>query len=319
MDPVLVRGVLAFVIASAVFFGSIWLLLAMILGARLGYWVMGSTLFGILILLAIIWFGTGLGPKGPDTTWHSAAVGLDLSSVEQAGEAYDVSDYPGGSWQEPQKGRYLADLKGGNDTATEVSNVKPVMEAFVGDAVSEIEGKRTAVARLVKGPVQLEPGKFQITDVRMKEADVEGKPSVIAVARAVPAETVVAGSLGAAPEGKVERYLVKAGDTVSEGQAILVARTDSGSVEVSASGRGKVVSLGLRPGDRVIQGAPIAVLDVSGQPGTPAPVEVAAVRVRGAVRTPALYYLLASLALFAVHMVGLSRAERARQAQPQTA
>ncbi|MGH2770861.1 MAG: hypothetical protein ACRDJF_10140, partial [Actinomycetota bacterium] len=62
MDPTFFKGVAAVLIASGILLGSIYLLLTMILGPRMAYWVTGSAIFGILIILSLIWFGTGLGP-----------------------------------------------------------------------------------------------------------------------------------------------------------------------------------------------------------------------------------------------------------------
>jgi hypothetical protein len=41
---------------------------------------------------------------------------------------------------------------------------------------------------------------------------------------------------------------------------------------------------------------------------------VVAVRVRGKLRTPAMYYLIASIVGFAIHMLGLRSYERRRKA-----
>ena len=56
-------------------------------------------------------------------------------------------------------------------------------------------------------------------------------------------------------------------------------------------------------------------VDLSGQPDQPPPVTVVAVRVRGKLRTPAMYYLIASIVGFAIHMLGLRSYERRRKAE----
>lgn len=316
----LLRGIMAVTIGVLILYGSIWVLLSMVLGWRLGYWVMGACFFGIMILLSAIWFGTALGPKGPETTWHPVAIGPDLATVEGFGGSFDVSAYPGGDWEAPRKGRRMADLKGSQDTSIELQNVKPVLETFVSTAVSPIPGRREQVKDLVVGSVELKSGSFAVVDFRFREAEAEGKDSIVVAARAVPSQTLTAGSLGGgADEGEIVRYLVAPGDTISPGQPVLVAETGGGQVQVSSDGLGKVVTLGLREGDKIKQGIPFMTVDVSGQPGQPAPVEVVAVRVRGAIRTPALYYLVAAVLLFAFHMVGLSRTEKARKLAPQPA
>jgi hypothetical protein len=314
---VVVKGIVAVVIAVTIFIGSVWLLLSLVLGARLGYFVMASVTFGIMVILSIIWFGSKLGPKGAETTWVAIGAGPDLQQVKAPEGTYDLKDYPqSGGWEVPKQGREL--VKGADDTATEAESAKPVLDTFVGNAVSVIPGVRESEAKMLTGEVNLVPQKYAITDVRMKEATVEGKSSLIAVGKAVPSMQMVA-DLGGPKEGDITEILVKPGDVVKAGQPVVRAKTENGDVEVKAANDGTIASVALAKGDKIKPGVPYAILDISGQPGQPQPVEVAAVRVRGAVRTPPLYYLVASLILFAIHMKGLSRTERLMKAQAQPA
>lgn len=331
MDPVFLKGVLAFVGSTLVFVGSIYLVLSMVLGWRMGYLVSASTFFGILTILGAMWVGNALGPKGPETTWHAIAVG-NLGEIESGGETYNVSDYPEGAWEAPKQGRHIADLRKApspclslfisctsQDTQTEVANIRPVMESLVSQATSPIPGKRDDVSDLTYGEVGLESGEFALADIRIKEAEVEGKTSLIAVARAVPSEVIRAESLEGAPEGTVERYLLQTGDEISAGTAIAEVRIDSGTIQIRSTGGGRFLSPGLSAGDKVRPGIAVAVADVSGLPGKPEAVEVAAVRVRGAVRSLAIRYLIVFASLFALHMFLLARAERAKKSAVQPA
>lgn len=333
MDPVFVKGVLALVLSLVVFIGSVWLLLAMVLGVRMGYLVTATTLFGIMVILSGMWTANTLGPKGPETTWHAVGAGPDISEVSANGESYDVADYPEGEWVEPKENGYMADLHPAKspclslitdcserDTAGELENARPVMETFVREAVSPIPGKREEVASQVQGSIALDESAFAIADVRMKEGEVEGKESIIAVGKAVPSDEIVPAAFpGGLEQGTVVEYMVDVGERVSAGQPIMEAKSDSGSFQIVSDKTGRVLTHGLRPDDSVKPGVPIAVVDISGQPGAPAPVEVAAVRVLGSVRRPAILYLVASLVLFALHMALLRRAELARKALPQPA
>lgn len=333
MDPVFVKGVLALVLSLVVFIGSVWLLLAMVVGVRMGYLVTATTLFGIMVILSGMWTANTLGPKGPETTWHAVGAGPDISEVSANGESYDVADYPEGEWVEPKENGYMADLHPAKspclslitdcserDTAGELENARPVMETFVREAVSPIPGKREEVASQVQGSIALDESAFAIADVRMKEGEVEGKESIIAVGKAVPSDEIVPAAFpGGLEQGTVVKYMVDVGERVSAGQPIMEAKSDSGSFQIVSDKTGRVLTHGLRPDDSVKPGVPIAVVDISGQPGAPAPVEVAAVRVLGSVRRPAILYLVASLVLFALHMALLRRAELARKALPQPA
>lgn len=333
MDPVFVQGVIATVLSIAVFFGTPWLVLSIVLGARMAYLVIASVFFGLMIILSAMWFGNALGPKGPETTWHAIGVGDDLTEVEGFGASYDVSEYPGGDWEIPARDRRLADLQprarpclslirpcASQDTRKESKNADPVMNTLVSEAVSPIPGKRDRVKEEVHGTISLGADTdFTVTDIRMREEIIDGKPSLIAMGRAAPSGSLLAQTLGeGVDEAKVARYLVKVGDRVSAGDGVLEADAEGRTVTVASNLAGRVIGLGLRVGDKVKPGVPMATVDLSGQPGQPAPAEVAAVRVRGAVRTPAFIYLIASLILFGVHMAALARSEKARSpaAQP---
>lgn len=332
-SQLLFRGILALVTAIVILVGSVWLLLSMVVGARLSYLITASSFFGILILLSVIWVLTAFGPAGPPTTWFAIAVGSDLSEASYQDETYDVGSFPGGDWKIPAEKDFIADLGGENDTLTEAETARPVLETAISAVVApektggDHEEAEPAVAEtLAQGPVDLEVGAFSVVHIRFQEAEVDGKESVIAMARAVPSTVVRIPALpGDIEEGTVLRYLVDVGDRVEEGQPLMVAATDQGEVQIASGGTGRVIDFGLRTpeetqgiGDKVKKDVPFMTLDLSGQPGQPDPVEVSAVRVRGALRTPAVIYLVVSAILFALHLVLLSRAEKARApaAQP---
>jgi biotin-dependent enzyme len=324
------KGVAVFLGFIFFFVGSTWLLLSMILGPKLGYLVTGACYFAVFTLLSSIWFVTGLGPKGSDgflgtlgeeTAWQPVATGLDLGSVKSSYGTIDVSGYPEGEgWIKPSKKSRLADLGEGDSTAGELDNAKPVMEALVAEAVNVIPGIRKKVKDEVKGDIKLDPENFALTDFRMKEAKIRGKDSMIAVGRAVPKADLVS-DLGGAPDGELEKYLVKVGDRVTKDQPVAEVKAGDQVIQLKADREGTVVKFGFKKGDKVKSGVPYLTVDISGQPGTPEPVLVAAARVRGSVRVPSFIYLMAFLALFAAHLVALQRYERTAQqvAQPQAA
>jgi hypothetical protein len=323
------KGLLVFVVMVVVFVGSVWLLLSMILGPKLGYFVMGACLMGVLIMLSGIWFVTGLGPKGADgflghlgeeTAWQAVFAGESLHKISTQYGSFDVSDYPNGGWQKPSGKGHLADLKGDATTSAELEIAKPVMEGLVLSAISPIPGVRAQTKSQVQGPIALTTGNFSLTDVRMKETKVRGKDSIIAEGRVVPTATVPSGDLGGATEGKVTKFLAKQGDQLQPGQPLMEVTTDKGVVQLTSDKPGRLVTYGFRIGDKIKPNVAFATVDVSGQPGVPAPVEVAAVRVRGSVKTPAFIYLVAFVTLFVLHLAGVRRIEEElRTTQPQTA
>ena len=83
-----IRGLLITVIAVALFCGSIYLLLATNLGARLGFLVALTGLMGWMTLMGIMWMIYGIGLKGPDPSWKAVpgrTVLQDTDALFQAG------------------------------------------------------------------------------------------------------------------------------------------------------------------------------------------------------------------------------------------
>lgn len=324
-----VKGIAVFVAFIVFFVGATWLLSAMILGAKLGYFVTGASLFAVMTILSAIWFVTALGPKGAtgffgtlgeETAWQAVAAGPDLAAIDSKYGAIEVADYPNGDWIRPSADGQIADLKKDQSTAGELANAKPVMDALVGEAVSPIPGIRDRAKEFLTGEVTLAPGQYAIADVKMKATTVSGKESIIAVGKAVPKTGLVA-DLAGAEEAEIDNFISKVGDTVKKGDPVANVIAGGKPLQLKADKDGRIIALGFGKGDKVKPGASFATVDISGQPGAPAAVEVAAARVRGSVRVPSFIYLVVSLALLVVHLIGLNKIERAENqiAQPQAA
>ena len=65
------RGMLIVIIAVVTFCGSVYLILATNLGARLGFLVALTGLAGWMALMGIIWMIYGIGLKGPEPSWEA--------------------------------------------------------------------------------------------------------------------------------------------------------------------------------------------------------------------------------------------------------
>jgi len=94
-----IRGVLIVVIAVSLFCGSIYVLLATNLGARLGFLVALTGLMGWMTLMGIMWSIYGIGLKGPDPTWNAVpgrTVLQDTDALFQAGVFDQRVDVPEG-------------------------------------------------------------------------------------------------------------------------------------------------------------------------------------------------------------------------------
>jgi hypothetical protein len=97
MDMTFVEGIAAVVSSVIVFCGSVWLLLSMVLGPRLAYFVTASVTFGFLLIMGVVWSLSPLGPVGDVPEWKPLAIGVEGGQLD-AGPA---EGYPDGSgWEE---------------------------------------------------------------------------------------------------------------------------------------------------------------------------------------------------------------------------
>lgn len=98
MDSILVEGLAAVVSAIIVFCGSVWLLLALVLGPRLAYFVTASITLGFLLLMGVVWsIGTPLGPVGQLPSYKTIGAADSIDEI-QFGAAAEYPD--GGGWME---------------------------------------------------------------------------------------------------------------------------------------------------------------------------------------------------------------------------
>lgn len=317
---VFAKGVLATIFVVGMLFGMVYLLMSMVLGPKLAYWVEGAVSFGVIAIMSFIWLISALGPVGPSTVWQTIAMGPNVTTATFKGTTYNVGDYPNQPpWVKPTVGKHLADLSGADDLASEASDLQTVMDSAIGNALSPVPGVKAKVASTIKGPIDLKTGtagSYTEANVLMKQATVDGKDSIIAVGRGVPSEPVSAKSLpgqtGSSTTATVVKYLVGIGDTVTEGQNVVEITNNGQTAYLTSDKAGVVTAFGPAVGSLVRPGVPYLTLDVSGQAGQPAAINVVSVRVRGAEHTPAGIALVVSLILFVVHLMGVSRLEKSR-------
>jgi len=104
----------------------------------------------------------------------------------------------------------------------------------------------------------------------VEDAPIAAAPVVSESAAAVSAEqTVSVPDVGTDEDVDVIEVCVAVGDTVSEGDSLIVLETDKASIEIPAPSGGKVLSLSIKEGDKVASGSAIAVLLV--ESSAPAP------------------------------------------------
>lgn len=111
----------------AIFWGTIYMLLWGIYGARQAFWVVFTATMGFMILLSLIWLvgspGTipGTGPRGTEPSWRPF-----LAQSEQ-GQRFPelLAEFPEG-WDELGES-YPGGVSGDIDSAAEVDQVKPLV------------------------------------------------------------------------------------------------------------------------------------------------------------------------------------------------
>src|SRR5215210_564018 len=91
-----VRGALYVLIALVVLPGSVYLILATDLGARLGFLVAAAGFFGWMFTLGSVGWVYGTGPKGREPTWKPTEV--VVGELSDAARNPEAADFPKG-WE----------------------------------------------------------------------------------------------------------------------------------------------------------------------------------------------------------------------------
>ena len=98
MDIAFISGMAAFVSAIIIFVGSAFLLLMLILGPRLAYFITASITLAFVLIMGVVWSINPLGPVGQMPSWGEVGVATDAAEIDKFGAA---SSYPEGEWREP--------------------------------------------------------------------------------------------------------------------------------------------------------------------------------------------------------------------------
>jgi hypothetical protein len=149
------RGVLTVMIGTAVWMGSIYLVLGTNLGARLGFMVTFTGLAGWMALMGIVWWMFGIGLKGDDASWQPVPGRTVIQQVDLLHEAGVLDDpIP-----------YTAD----DDPAKAANAVADQLEQQGWDAVEKSApafGQAEASAtEFLAAEGAFDPGTFEVTNV----------------------------------------------------------------------------------------------------------------------------------------------------------
>ena len=94
------RGLLTVVIGFVILMGSVYLILATNMGARLGFLVALTALAGWMMLMGLVWWIYGIGLRGPDPSWAPVAgqtVIQDTESLRSVGIIDTLPDVDDGA------------------------------------------------------------------------------------------------------------------------------------------------------------------------------------------------------------------------------
>ena len=138
MDLLFIEGIAAVVAAVIVFIGSIWLLMTLIMGARLAYFVTASVALGFIFIMTLVWsYGTPLGPVGVMPEWHGIDIAETASEIEGFGPA---AEYPEEPWTVPAEDDQAALTKAAElDSAAVDFLAEKIEEQEGGDFVAEAD------------------------------------------------------------------------------------------------------------------------------------------------------------------------------------
>ncbi|HVL65250.1 MAG TPA: hypothetical protein VM573_08800 [Actinomycetota bacterium] len=112
MDTTFITGMAAFISSVIVFCGSVWLLLAVVMGSRLAYFVTATVTLAFTLMMGLVWSFTPLGPLGELPSFQPEAIGASPSELD-FGQA---SAYPEGEWRVPDaedetESQHVSDLE----------------------------------------------------------------------------------------------------------------------------------------------------------------------------------------------------------------
>lgn len=92
-----IRGFMAVFAGVIVLMGSVWLLLALNTGTRLGTLISAAGFFGWMVIMALVWWIYGIGWAGDTPTWQLREINvgdLDAAALDQARALPDAVEFP---------------------------------------------------------------------------------------------------------------------------------------------------------------------------------------------------------------------------------
>ena len=94
------QGLIAVVLAIICFYGMTYVVIALNVGWRFGYWLSSACLYALLFMMAIFWLETGLGPRGQEAAWVPIAISrTPITQASLNGKPLQTPEsYPSAPW-----------------------------------------------------------------------------------------------------------------------------------------------------------------------------------------------------------------------------
>lgn len=126
MDTDFFVGNAAFISAVLIFCGSVWLLLAVLMGARLAYLITATVTLSFVLIMSLVWsYGDPLGPVGELPEWNPVDIGTEASALSFG----PASSYPDDPWHTADEGDQLQ--------ATQQSELETAATDYLDEAIAE--------------------------------------------------------------------------------------------------------------------------------------------------------------------------------------
>ncbi len=170
LSPNFGKGLAVTIAGIILFVGSVYVIMAAYMGRVMAYLVLAVSLFGWMIILAIIWtfgaslFGVGTpkyqGPRGTEPHWGVIAAG----TVDVSSKYVQTTTYPNAPWKQPNTG-----------SQPSVATVKTAFQDYLTrQAKKQLEKEGTKVCLPKEKPEPncfiLDPATFIVTDVMFATA-----------------------------------------------------------------------------------------------------------------------------------------------------
>lgn len=179
-------GLIAVILGIISFYGMTYVVIALNVGWRFGYWLT-SACFGVLmVLMSVFWITTALGPQGHEAKWIPVAA--DEGRISQARiEERSLSSpgrYPSSPWQTAGKDSPLAPhIEAFSSASTNCLSTKPEsleeeLKEICGDA-QDLLPKEREIPVLLGTAVAVLP---ELKDVRFSDED----GTLLAMGRVAP-------------------------------------------------------------------------------------------------------------------------------------